>query len=214
MAAKVVTTHPPTHSPAQQGEPTQSVFRRRNCDSLFPQGSSEAKKQQLQVEHLGFKMFTSRMIRVGLYCWFNTSLLCKFAFTWKLCGQCEKIQDHSEKRVFYPPKNLELQLDTFNKIERKNLPLEKFLLTNVFWHLRLDTFDNLIERKTFDWILRAFAHHPSPSLWSGRARGEMLELERGKMRSEKIIDFYVVWEWNWIYNLYVYSLIHSLNIWT
>ena len=67
MAAKVVQSL--THSPAQQGEPTQSVFRRRNCDSLFPQGSSEAKKQQLQVEHLGFKMFTSRMIRVGLYCW-------------------------------------------------------------------------------------------------------------------------------------------------
>ena len=67
-----------------------------------------------------------------------------------------------------------------------------------FWRLRLDTL-YLIERKTFDWILRAFAHHPSPSLWSGRARGEMLELERGKMRFDKNMYFHVVLEWNWIY---------------
>ena len=139
------------------------------------------------------------MIRVGLYCWFNTSLLCKFAFTWKLCGQCEKIQDHSEKRVFYPPKNLDLQLDTFNKIERKNLPLEKLLSTNVFWHLWLDTFDNLIEKKNLRLDTESFCS--SSFSFSLKRESKRRDAGTGKRKDEilKKYWFYVVWEWNWIY---------------
>ena len=143
MAAKVVTTHPPTHSPAQQGEPTQSVFRRRNCDSLFPQGSSEAKKQQLQVEHLGFKVFTLRMIRVGLYCW---GMIQHFTFM-HLPESCAANARRSKtilRKEFFIPKKIWtfnwspvegpnfLLLDTFNKIERKNFPLEKAFTNKCF----------------------------------------------------------------------------------
>ena len=114
----------------------------RNIVVTSPAG--RAHTMILSASELRFSL-SSRIIRGQNPAARNLSnlLLMKFSITWKLCGQCKEIQDHSGQtgKVF-----------------------------NHWW----DIFGY-----TFHWIWRAFAHHPFPSLWIGRAIEEMLELRRG-----------------------------------